>query len=391
MSSTSDTPNIDEKKTESTTDNKNNTFDKLSSFIISILTSLFILFIAIIIGTIVLYACKIGQSNILPTNMDCFPYTSSPTPEIQQIPINIFISYIFSSNSEKIEFPFEKNNKKNTFIDTLRYFKERSNASFLTAYFISILEGALSFNYSALNTFFNYLNNIPEILIFFIGPALTFLYTLLLFCITTFYVMFLWFSQMYWFFKSNSNTSVDGKPKWNDVTFFEPMNYCIGVFLVILFILLFWLSIWVFPIISSVSINWCIFSLLGYTGIMNGKSVSFFNILQDVFKYYKGSISSIISFIVVLSSFSHLGTISGVFSLLTVALIYFGIFPIDLFQSKIPEAVSKLVSYEQAKKTCKIPPLPHHGLLYRLIYGQSGGKQFMNEIKNIGKKLKQND
>ena len=124
---------------------------------------------------------------------------------------------------------------------------------------------------------------------------------------------------------------------------------------------------------------------------MNGKSVSFFNILQDVFKYYKGSISSIISFIVVLSSFSHLGTISGVFSLLTVALIYFGIFPIDLFQSKIPEAVSKIVSYEQAKKICKIPPLPHHGLLYRLIYGQSGGKQFMNEIKNIGKKLKQND
>ena len=262
MSSPSDTPNIDEKKTESTTDNKTNTLDKLSGFIISILSSLFILFIAIIIGTIVLYACKIGQSNILPTNMDCFPYTSNPTPEIQQIPINIFISYIFSSTSEKIEFPFEKNNKKNTVIDTLRYFKEKSNANFLTAYFISILEGAISFNYSALNTFFNYLNNIPEILIFLLGPALTFFYTLIIFCITTFYVMFLWFSQMYWFFKSNRNNSVDGKPKWNDVTFFEPFNYCIGVFLVIIFILLFWLSIWVFPIISSVSINWCIFSLL---------------------------------------------------------------------------------------------------------------------------------
>jgi len=390
MSSTSDTPNIDEKKTETTTDNKTNTLDKLSGFIISILTSLFILFIAIIIGTIVLYACKIGQSNILPTNIDCFPYTSTPTPDIQQIPINIFISYL-SSTSEKIEFPFDKNNKKNTLLDTLRYFKEKSNVNFLTAYFISIIESAISFNYSALNIFLNYLNYIPEILIFFIGPTLTFLYTLLIFCITTFYIMFLWFSQMYWFFKSNSNDSADGKPKWNDVTFFEPFNYCLGIFLVIVFVFLFWLSIFLFPILSCVSINWCVFSLLGYTGVMNGKSTGFFNILQDVFKYYKGWIASIISFIVVLSSFSHLGSISGCFALLTVILIYFGIFPINLFQSKMPESVSKLVSFEQANKSCKIPPLPHHGLLYRLIYGQSGGKQFMNEIKTIGKKLKQSN
>ena len=98
---------------------------------------------------------------------------------------------------------------------------------------------------------------------------------------------------------------------------------------------------------------------------------------------------SIFSFFVIVSAFSKLGPLPGVFSIVTLALIYFGILSIDIFNSIKKDNLSPLVSYNQAKKTCSFKEIPKekHGLLYNMIFGQSGGS-LTRELKNIGKKLK---
>ena len=132
----------------------------------------------------------------------------------------------------------------------------------------------------------------------------------------------------------------------------------------------------------------CIFSCITYKAEMGGKIISALPIIKDTFKYYKTLIMSILSFFVVVNAFGKLGTIPGIFSILTLLLIYFGIISIDLFNPSSKENLSPVVSFNQAKKTCsfKEPSKEKHGLLYGLVFGQQGGN-ITKEIKEIGKKL----
>ena len=99
---------------------------------------------------------------------------------------------------------------------------------------------------------------------------------------------------------------------------------------------------------------------------------------------------SVFSFFVIISAFANLGTIPGIFSILILGLIYGGIISIDLFKASSEEGLTKLASYEQAKKVCNFTQSKkeEHGLLYNLVFGnQSGGKNLTKELKKIGKNL----
>ena len=194
---------------------------------------------------------------------------------------------------------------------------------------------------------------------------------------------------MGWFFKTNTNDSGSGGPKWENVQITEPINYCCALGLLILFIIIFFFSLPIFSVISTLSLVFCTLSCVGYKAEMMNKSISVVPIIQDIFKYYKTPIMSIFSFFVIVSAFSKLGPLPGVFSIVTLALIYFGILSIDIFNSIKKDNLSPLVSYNQAKKTCSFKEIPKekHGLLYNMIFGQSGGS-LTRELKNIGKKLK---
>mgnify|MGYP000645393867 CR=1 FL=1 len=61
---------------------------------------------------------------------------------------------------------------------------------------------------------------------------------------------------------------------------------------------------------------------------------------------------SIISLFVVLNAFSILGAVPGFISMSILALIYFGIISIDLFNSSSKENLSPAVSDTQATRTC---------------------------------------
>lgn len=387
MSESSDTSAIDEKKDESNTSNNG---DFISN-IIGFLSLLIVLFICIAVyyteSGLLLYACKLAQSNILPTDLHCLPYTDAK-PNIQPIKMNIFAT---GEESMKINFPYDDYNSKNYILDMFREYKNEPTSNFLANYLISIIESVIHFNYSTFNTVLNMLNGAPEILIVVFGPIIFAFISILLVIIDHLYIIYLWFAQMGWFFKTNSNYSGTGNPQWDDVTLVSPFYYSCGVWLVILFIILFFFSLPFVSIISFLAMSWCILSGISYKSVMNNKNISAIPVIQDTFKYYKAIIMGIFSFFVIVNAFGRLGLIPGIFSIIVLALIFFGIISIDLFKTINRDNSSPLVSFNQAKKTCSFKELPKekHGFLYRLLFGQKGGN-ITKEIKSVGKRLSQN-
>ena len=74
MSDTSDTSAIDEKQDQSTSSNQSNFISNIGGFVVTVIV-LFIIIAFYYGGSgLLLYACKLGQSNILPTDIHCFPY-----------------------------------------------------------------------------------------------------------------------------------------------------------------------------------------------------------------------------------------------------------------------------------------------------------------------------
>lgn len=386
MSETSNTSAIDEKKKESNSTD-NDYLKKIGGFITIVIVMFIVTLIYYTGSGLLLYACKLAQSNILPTDIQCAPYTDIK-PEIQQIKTNIFTTGGESPLSMKLSFPYNEDNSKNYIIDMFREYKNEPKSNFLANYLISIIETVINFNYSAFNKVLDMLNGLPEILLVVCGPVIVTIITTLIFIVDHIYLIYLWFAQMGWFFKTNSNDSVTGQPKWEDVTFMSPYNYGCAIGLVILFCILFLYSLPFISILAWLSMTWCIVSCISYKAEMGGKIISALPIIKDTFKYYKTIIMSILSFFVVVSAFSKLGTIPGIFSIITLALIFYGIISIDLFNPSSKDNLSYVVSDKQARKICsfKEPVKEKHGLLYSLLFGQKGGN-ITKEIKDIRKSI----
>jgi hypothetical protein len=384
MSELNNTSIIDEKKKKETSNiNRGN----IGKFIFTIT----ILFIIIIFyyscSGLLLFACKLGQSNILPTNKNCFPYQETK-PNIEPIETNIFTTYTDPALSLKLKFPYDKYNSSNKILDLFRNYKNETKSNFLVNYFISIMEDVLQFNYYSLNSVLNSLNGLPEIFIVLLGPIFISFITTILLLLDFLYLIYLWFANMSWFFKKNNQTS--GKPMWENLGYIDLFNfkYLFAIILVIIFSILFLFSLPLLSIVASLAIFWASFTCLSFKAEMNGKNINSSSIVQDFFKYYKLLIIGIYSFLVVSTAFSTLGTLEGIFSLITLILIYFGFISINLFKPENPDNLTLAVSYQQAKKTCNFIDVskPKHGLFYQLLFGQKGGN-ITKELKNIGKKL----
>jgi len=388
MTDTNDKSAIDKKKEETSgIPNNNEGFANLASFVYTVLILFIIITIYFTTSGLLLHACKLGQSNILPTDIDCFPYKETKS-NIQPIQTNIFATLSEPQLSMKLKFPYDEYNASNKLLDMFREYKNSPSSNFLANYFISIIETLIQFNYSSFNTILNMLNGLPEVLIILFGPIVVGIITTILFMIDNIYIVYLWFTQMSWFFKKNKNDTDIGKPIWKDVSLFNMFDYFCAVSLVIIFIIILFFSFPFISVITFLAMCWCIITCITYKAEMYGKSVTAANIVIDVFKYYKISIMFIFSFFVIVTAFTKLGTIPGVFSIITLALIYYGIITIDIFKPIKELNLSPIVSYKQAIKTCSnktnSKPKEKHGLLYSLLFGQSG-EDITKELKNIAK------
>ena len=71
-------------------------------------------------------------------------------------------------------------------------------------------------------------------------------------------------------------------------------------------------------------------------------------------------------------------------------LIYFGVLSINIYNPINDENLSKLVSYEQARKTCKTKIDTYSNIFQKLnvpFLSGGGSKKLLNEINNLSKKL----
>jgi hypothetical protein len=277
----------------------------------------------------------------------------------------------------------------NKILDMFREYKNEPKSHFLANYFISIIENITQFNYSSINFVLNLLNNLPETLLVIMGPVIVGFLSFFIFILDHFYLFYLWFSSMSWFFKKNKNDSETGIPKWENISVMNIMDYICALLLVMAFISIFFFLYPCISVLAFLSLAWCAMSCLSYKAELNGKPITVLAVVQDVFKYYKNLIMGILCFFVVSTALSKLGTTSGIFSIITLLLIYFGIIAIDIFKPVNEENLTPLTSFNMAKKTCsniKETVGSKHGLLYNMIFGQKGGN-ITKELKNIGKKL----
>lgn len=387
----SDTSAIDQAQQQQNSSSTSSTSfaSQIAGFIKSLIAIIIVILLYFSSSGLILFVCKLAQSNILPTDDLCSPYTDTK-PNVQQIKTNIFSTNTDPPMSMKMEFPYNDYNSANKVLDMFRDYKEKPRSNFLANYFISITETLINFNYSAINAVMNGVNEmVPESLIVFLGPIFVGFLSGIMLIINQLYFIYLWFAKMGWFFKTNTSDVGDKGPNWQDVTLASPFDWCMGFWLVILFIVLLFFGLPLLAFIPTMSFFWCVFSSILYKSQMNGKNIGSFTVVKDIFKYYKLSIVGLISFFVISLAFSNLGVIPGVFSIVTVLLIYFGIIAIDIFKP-IPETnLTPVVSYNQANKTCSNLGVKKekHGLLYRLLIGQNGGGNITKQLKSINKKL----
>jgi hypothetical protein len=113
-------------------------------------------------------------------------------------------------------------------------------------------------------------------------------------------------------------------------------------------------------------------------------------IIKEVLKNYKITIVTIISIFLVLLAFSNLGTVPGVFSILTVALIYWGVISINIFKPVSEQHLTEAVSYDQAKKTCTNKGEHKSKSWFDIFGGQKGGN-ITKELKKLAKTHNKNN
>lgn len=390
--SASDTQQLDEKKQDqksssATTSTKG--IQNIGTFLLSVFFTILLIVGYLIFGSIILYECKLAQANILPTSLECYPYTET-YPQIQKSLTNIFITNTDPQESVKLAFPYDKYNTKNIILDAFRKYKEQPKSNFFINYIIANLEGLINYSNNALTAFFNLLNGMPEILIIILGPIISSLYFGLVPIIGIFVFIYNYFFEMKWFFKENTNTNTNSKPDWSDVTLLEPVGYGSALFLVFIFFILFWILLFtVTPMIVILVFYVCLFATFGYKGEIDNKKVTILTIIKDVFKYYKVAISVVFSIMIVISAFGNLGTLPGVFSILTVLLIYFNFIPIKIFESIKATNVTALSSFEQATKICNEtikPPKTFFENVENFFNIKGGG--IGKELKRINRKMK---
>jgi hypothetical protein len=112
--------------------------------------------------------------------------------------------------------------------------------------------------------------------------------------------------------------------------------------------------------------------------------------MQEMFKHYKVTMTTVFSIMIIISAFSNLGAVSGVFSMLTVLLIYFNFIPINIFESIKATNLSPLSSFEQAYKKCnytvKNYPITFFELFNNFFDNKKGGG-IGRELKKLNKKM----
>ena len=386
----SDTSKLDEAQKEPTT-KQEEYFTKIKNFISATFSKGFNLLLWFIISLFIIYACKISQANVLPSDINCFPYTHEESYP-NEIETNIFTNSPFSKprKSMKMSFDVEGSEFVNSLLKSFRDYKEADASSFLGMYFYSIIESMFMKNYSFYSYMLTFLDALPEFILILFGPYLGLIILIINMVLNAIYFTWYWFSNLGWMWKKNASMIVKkstgeveytGPPNWVDVRWgytrklpdgtddknsTEWGNCIIAVIFIIIFISLFVIMVMLqgllfIPVIFNLIIFYTFFT---YNMKLQGSDASFTDLFQYFFRYNKLLIMSTFAIYVVINAYTYLGSTSAVFAVLTIFLIYY----LKIIEMFVPvgtedERTSPLASSKQAKKVACEKPKPKYASL----------------------------
>jgi len=371
---------------------------------------IFLILLSLLFGSSILYVCKVATANILPTDVECSPYNSN-APDVTPVDVDVDINKINDKfYSTKINFPFNKSgdadvdkiadyNRSNLILEWIAKQKDTYNSWGIKMYFISIIEGLFEINYRAINKLFHFMNkNLYEFIILLFGPWLFLFIAPIISILTFLYSIYLSVTEFHWIFKENVNTKAGNLPKWEDVTFMNFYNFALSC-VESLFVLGFLVVMFIFGFAATTGITSLIFiiciisALLMKSMISDGENMKqpygVFKTFTDLLYSKMHYVMIIISLVMILLSFSYLGTASGIFAIIACVILFLGLIANTLYNRQIPnDSTPGLASEEteQAIRTCSKVIKSNESTLF------GGEKNILSELKkytdSLSKKVK---
>jgi hypothetical protein len=180
-----------------------------------------------LIGSRVVFACKVAQANILPTDLDCMPYTpadkdeESPKYESTTPEANIDVSYVYNADQEgykayatKIAFEINEFSRKNYLIDKLRTIEYNPKVDPMVKYLCVVIQNIFVFYYGITNSLFGFMNsNLNESIIILIGPYLLKYLSVFIYPVSIVVSIIFCLLNIGWLLKSNKNNDKEYKHK----------------------------------------------------------------------------------------------------------------------------------------------------------------------------------
>ena len=303
--STSDTPDIDEKK--ETSDTASNNFNVIG-FIKDAITKFIYLLIYVFVSALVLYGTKIYGPKIPEQS-------SSLWSKLQAAVSNFTPKFTKGGNSkEKIEDVFD--NFKISYIQP-----ERPDIMKNMAFMKKQLNDTYGYTLEALIFFFNFLYKFDsDNLVAIFGPIL---FGIMALGLTLFgFIVFIYFYISNLFYNFNIRT-----------------NPFISCFLVMFCIMLLFMLFTIIPFIQIIVFVYCLVNIFGYpskTTLEGGKVVksNFYGFMSIFVSHFYNYIMMASAYIIVTSSMTYLGQEYGIICALIILLDYTGTLDIGLFKKK---------------------------------------------------------
>ena len=215
---------IDRARNKETAQKKEIDWSGLGKDVLNFLLKLIIIFL---IGSRVVFACKVAQANILPTDLDCMPYTpasndeESPKYESTTPEANIDISYVYNAEQEgykayatKIAFEINEFSRKSYLLDKLRNIEYNPKVDPMVKYLCVVIQNIFVFYYGITNSLFNFMNNnLNESMIILIGPYLLKYLSIFIYPVSIVVSIIFCLLNIGWLLKSNKNNDKEYKHK----------------------------------------------------------------------------------------------------------------------------------------------------------------------------------
>lgn len=218
----------------------------------SIVTFFIELCILFIIGSRVVFAGKIAQFNILPTDIECMPYhptfDDKESPKYQSNTPEANIDYMYVPSTEgslayatKIMTEITEKSRKNSLLDKMRYIEYDPDVNSMMKYIMACLTNIFVFFYGITNTIYGSMNKyLNESLVLLLGPTILSLLLLILVPLAVISTLIICIVNFKWLLKENMNRNPEYSykqkiPVWRDLNTFGDVPSAFATFINVIF------------------------------------------------------------------------------------------------------------------------------------------------------------